>query len=73
MLQRKRHEALEVVLVVASSMEEMSILAVTVPLPSAMAAQECLGPPEEELAQAAAVGQAYFSALGPVLLQFLEV
>lgn len=49
------------------------MLVVTVPLPLAMEAQECLGPPEEELAQAAAVGQAYFSALGQVLVQFLEV
>jgi hypothetical protein len=38
-----------------------------------MEAQECLDPPEEELAQAAVVGQAYFSALGQVLVQFLEV
>lgn len=53
----------------ASSMEEMSMLAVTVPLHSAMEAQECLGPPEED----AVVGQAYLSALGQVLVQFLEV
>lgn len=74
MLQRKWHEALELVLVAASSMEEMSMLVVTVLLPLAMEAQQCLGPPEEELVRAAVVGQeAYFSAPGQVLVQFLEV